>query len=63
MTCFSSLHLVFTSVVGGAIQFRTFSVVDYIVLVMWIGFVLYRKVGAKFFGVVDHLHLVVCVVE
>ena len=37
--------------------------VDYVVLVIWIGFVFDRKVGAKFFGVVNNLHLVVWVVE
>ena len=37
--------------------------VDYVVLVIWIGFVFDRKVGAKFFGVVDNSHLVVWVVE
>ena len=37
--------------------------VDYVVLVMWIGFVFDRKVGAKSFGVVDNLHLVVWVVK
>ena len=30
--------------------------VDYVVLVMWIGFVFDRKVGAKFLDVVDNLH-------
>ena len=29
--------------------------VDYVVLVMWIGFVFDRKVGVEFFGVVDKL--------
>ena len=37
--------------------------VDYVVLVMWLGFVFDRKVGAKFFGVVNNLHLVVWVVK
>ena len=52
-----------SSVVGRAVWFRAFCVVDYVVLVMWIGFVFDRKVGAKFFGVVDNLHLVVWVVK
>ena len=37
--------------------------VDYVVLVMWIGFVFDRKVGANLFGVVNNLHLVIWVVE
>ena len=51
------------SSVGRAVWLRVFCVVGYIVLVMWIGFVFGRKVGAKFFGVVDNSHLVVWVVE
>ena len=30
---------------------------------MWVGFVFDRKVGAKFFGVVNNVHFVVWVVE
>ena len=52
-----------SSVVGKAVQLRAFCVVDYVVLVMWIGFVFDRKVGAKFFGVVNNLNFVVWVVE
>ena len=37
--------------------------VDYVVLVMWVGFVFDRKVGANLFGVVNNLHLVIWVVE
>ena len=37
--------------------------VDYIVLVLGIGFECYREVCAKFSGVVDNLHLAVCAVE
>ena len=36
-----------SSVVGRAVWFREFCVVDYVVLVMWIGFVFDRKVGAN----------------